>query len=297
MKIKEYFEKKKTDIYKIIVLVLVVVLAVCVIILVKEYVDRKNAEDYYRELAKSINTGTEKNVNVEIPKDTQVVLETETESSQPVQNEPAVENQIEIPEKNLDWNKIFAANSDIYAWLYIPGTKIDYPIFQSATDDEYYLNHNMDGSEGYPGCIYTEMANDKEFKSFNTVLYGHNMKNGTMFHSLHDYLKDEKYFEQNRYAYIYLPDGRKFAYEIFAAYVFTDQHLLNTFNYETETDREDYLKTVFSYDNDSANFRKNVNVTGKNHILTMSTCITGKPSNRVIVQGVLVNDSNLITDR
>lgn len=65
MKIKEYFEKKKTDIYKIIVLVLVVVLAVCVIILVKEYVDRKNAEDYYRELAKSINTGTEKNVNVE----------------------------------------------------------------------------------------------------------------------------------------------------------------------------------------------------------------------------------------
>lgn len=85
---------------------------------------------------------------------------------------------IEIPEKDIDFAALKEENSDVYAWIYVPGTNVDYPVLQHPTDDAYYLEHNMDGSKGLPGCIYSESVNTKDFTDPNTVLYGHNMKNG-----------------------------------------------------------------------------------------------------------------------
>ena len=72
-------------------------------------------------------------------------------------------------------------NSDAYAWIEIKDTNIHYPILQHESDDAYYLNHRIDGVAGYPGSIYTERVNAKDFSDYNTVVYGHNMKNKTMF--------------------------------------------------------------------------------------------------------------------
>lgn len=69
-------------------------------------------------------------------------------------------------------------NPDVYAWITVPGTEI--PILQQPSDNSYYFMHNMDGSYGYPGCIYTENLNSKDFTDNNTVIYGHNMKNDSM---------------------------------------------------------------------------------------------------------------------
>ena len=69
----------------------------------------------------------------------------------------------------VDFDKLQTeTNADIYAWIYIPDTNIDYPVLQHPTDDTRYLNYNIDGSKGYPGCIYTEKANAKDFSDFNT---------------------------------------------------------------------------------------------------------------------------------
>ena len=87
----------------------------------------------------------------------------------------------------VDFAGMWETNEDVYAWITVPGTVIDYPILQHATDNTYYLNYNIDGSYGYPGCIYTENMNSKEFTDNNTVIYGHNMKNGTMFAGLHKF--------------------------------------------------------------------------------------------------------------
>ena len=71
-------------------------------------------------------------------------------------------------------------NPELYAWLYIPEIGIDTPVVQHPTDDEYYLNYNLDGSKGYPGGIYTEPTyNSKDFTDRQTVIYGHN--NGTAY--------------------------------------------------------------------------------------------------------------------
>ena len=68
--------------------------------------------------------------------------------------------------RKIDFAAAQAANPDVYAWIWIPGTNIDYPILQSETeDDAYYLNHTIEKKEGLPGTIYTEKYNGKEFSS------------------------------------------------------------------------------------------------------------------------------------
>ena len=89
-------------------------------------------------------------------------------ATETAETETATEEQSEvIPVK---FEELQAVNPDIYAWITVPGTVIDYPILQHASDNTYYLMHNIDGSYGYPGCIYTENMNSKDFTDNNTVI-------------------------------------------------------------------------------------------------------------------------------
>ena len=136
-------------------------------------------------------------------------------TTETAETETAAEEQKEvIPVK---FEELQAVNPDIYAWITVPGTVIDYPILQHASDNSYYLMHNIDGSYGYPGCIYTENMNSKDFTDNNTVIYGHNMKNGSMFAQLHKF-EDPDFFNENREVLIYLPD-EVLHYTIFAAHI------------------------------------------------------------------------------
>jgi sortase B len=181
-------------------------------------------------------------------------------------------------------------NEDIYAWIYIPDTNIDYPVLQHPTDDSYYLNYNVDGSKGYPGCIYTERINDKDFSDFNTLIYGHNMKNGSMFHDLHKFA-DEVFFKEHPYVYLYLPD-RTLQYQIFAAYRYDDRHIMYSFDFTSDVVRTAYLKEVFSTSQLSAVIDKDVSVNPEDHIITMSTCVSGTDY-RYLVQAVLIEELDI----
>jgi sortase B len=181
-------------------------------------------------------------------------------------------------------------NEDIYAWIYIPDTQIDYPVLQHPTDDSHYLNYNVDGSKGYPGCIYTERINAKDFSDFNTLIYGHNMKNGSMFHDLHKYA-DSLFWEDHPYVYMYLPD-RTLKYQIFAAYRYDDRHIMYSFNFDSEAVRTAYLDEVFSTSQLNAVIDKDVSVTSEDHIITMSTCVSGTDY-RFLVQAVLIEELDI----
>lgn len=198
---------------------------------------------------------------------------------------------IQIPDKDLDWELMKETNADIYAWIYIPGTNIDYPVVQHPDDNSYYLDHNLDGSDGYPGCIFTENYNTKDFKDKNTVIYGHDMNDRTMFDTLHDY-EDEAFFQDNRYAYIYLPE-EVLVYDLFAAYESSAEHILSSHNFLNDVRYQEYLDGVFQMRSMGAHFREGVEVGVQDHIITLSTCIDLKPDNRYLVQGVLVNGTAL----
>lgn len=251
-------------------IIIVISVCVCLIsagILLHKYISEKNAQNKFDSLS-TVNTE-----NIEI--------ETETE-------EETIFTYlgIEDPGKVLDWEYLWEQNEDIYAWLYIPGTSIDYPILQHETDNTYYLEYNLDGSKGRPGCIYTENLNTKDFSDYNTLIYGHNMRNGTMFHDLHNF-EEKEFFEANRYVFIYTPE-KLYIYDIFAAYKFTDVHILYGYDCFTQQGFRNYLDMVFEDYADAGYFREGVEVTSEDHIITLSTCVSGESEKRYLVQGVLV---------
>ena len=182
--------------------------------------------------------------------------------------------------RKIDFAAAQATNPDVYAWIWIPGTNIDYPILQSETeDDAYYLNHTIEKKEGLPGTIYTEKYNGKEFSSPVTVVYGHNMKNGSMFADLHKF-EDKAFFDANPYVYIYTPD-RTLKYHIFSATPFDDRYILGKYNFTSQVDFEKYLDELRSSIN--ANVNMDVNVLQQTGILTLSTCIADSPNERFLV--------------
>jgi sortase B len=273
-------EERTIRIYRILLVVFAVALVVVVGIIVRNWYVQKHAQNALEDLVES----------------TRGEVATETAAAETEEDDILAKYGITVPEKNLDWDALWEENEDIYAWIYIPGTEVDYPVLQHPTDDNYYLEYNIDGSKGYPGCIYTQgSCNSTDFTDYNTVIYGHNMKNGTMFHTLHSF-EDKAFFDENEYAFIYMPD-QVLVYDIFAAYPFTDDHLFYKYDLTTESGFQTYLDEVFGIRDMDAHFRDGVEVTSSNHIITLSTCISGQSSKRYLVQGVLINDPTVTEDR
>ena len=220
----------------------------------------------------------EKNAG-EIYEDLKVQMDIE-----PIIKLPTVET--ETIENPIDFESLTAEYPDIYAWIRIPGTKVDYPIVQSEGDNEYYLNHTIDGKKRTEGSIYTENYNSKDFMDPNTIIYGHNMKNGTMFKTLHKY-KDKKFLLDNSEIFIYQKD-RVLKYKIFAAYVSDNKHLLFKYDFEDENIFENYLNNVLTKRDMSSNINTNVDVTASDKIITLCTC-NNNDAQRYLVQAVLIS--------
>ncbi|MBQ8184254.1 MAG: class B sortase [Lachnospiraceae bacterium] len=174
---------------------------------------------------------------------------------------------------------------DMFAWIEIPGTQVDYPMVQHATDDTYYLNHTIEGKSGLPGSIYTESIHPIDMSATHTVVYGHNMINKTMFGSLHDYEEKGK-IEENPYIYIYMP-GETHLYQIFSAVGFSDTYLPNYLDYDNE---EDFNQFIDELKASNGHFNEDVEVEYGDKILTLSTCIRNHDNLRYLVTAVLIDE-------
>lgn len=192
------------------------------------------------------------------------------------------------PQNTIDFDALKEENPDIYAWIKVPGTSVDYPIVQSKTDNSYYLSHTIDGEETTAASIFTENYNSKDFTDPHTVIYGHNMRNGSMFASLHKY-EDKAFFDENREVLIYLPDKILY-YTVFASYVSDNRHLMLNYDWDEKGVLEKYLEDVFAIRDMSAHIDTEMEVTGDDRIITLSTCNHGIDNERYLVQAVLTEE-------
>lgn len=279
-------EKKKL-LNRILLCVFIAGLFISLGLMVRNWYIKKNAENILADMTRQ-TTETSNSTEDAWLTDTEVEKESETETT-----DILTELGIEVPEKTIDFAALQEENPDIYAWIYVPGTKVDYPVLQHPEDDSYYLNHNLDGSSGYPGCIYSEKVNNKEFSDPQTVLYGHNMKDGTGFGSLHNF-EDKAVFDEYPYIYIYMRD-KTLVYRIFGAYEYNAIHLIYNFDLSNPEIFQNYLDQIFTIRDMKANIRQETTLTSDNHILTLSTCVTGEKNKRFLVQGVLLNEEDLVT--
>ena len=180
---------------------------------------------------------------------------------------------------------LWETNNDVIGGLSIPGTSINYPILQHPTVDNYYLNVRLDGSEGYPGSIYTNKIEGKSFDTFNTVIYGRNTGDDSYFGSLKNYL-DIEYLDAHRQIEIYGVNA-KHTYTIFGAVIYDDRNIPETY---TDGEILDQWEFVQSLQLDGAPGSILLDDTGLDagldHIITLSTGIDGMPNNRLLIVAV-----------
>ena len=194
---------------------------------------------------------------------------------------------LEVPERVIDFAALQSEeNEHVYAWIYIPNTNVDYPILQHPEDPDYYLRRDIKGDSATAGCIFTQYYNKKDFNDNNTVIYGHNMKNGTMFKTIH-YYEDSQFFEENPYIYIYTPTDTR-VYQVFAAYEYSDAHLLLNFDMNDDASFGKYLEGLADINGSKDHFNWEIGVTSEDKIITLSTCVANKATNRYLVQAKLI---------
>lgn len=212
-------------------------------------------------------------------------ISTEASTEESTTEEPAVG----IP---INFEELQAINPDIYAWIEIPDTNINYPILQHAEDDSYYLTHDMYGEVYRYGSIYTEKINNKDFSDPNTLIYGHNTSNRSMFQNIR-YFTDQEYFDEHPYIYIYTPD-RKLTYQIVSCYVYDDRHIMYAFDFSDEEVYAEYLEYIQNPEDIAAKVRDGITLTTRDRIITLSTCVgTGEISRRLL-HGVLIQNEKAI---
>jgi sortase B len=193
---------------------------------------------------------------------------------------------IRVPEKELDFDVLYSANRHIYAWIYIPNTRINYPVLQHSVENSFYLHHNLDGTRGYPGAIYTELFNTTTFLDRMTVVYGHNMREGTMFADLHRFA-DAAFFEENPHIFVYTEDDI-FVYQIISARRTTDNHILFAYDLFKDNSFLGYLNNITNAQAVIGIADDTIGFTADSRIIALSTCVTGSPRERFVVHGILI---------
>lgn len=199
-----------------------------------------------------------------------------------------VQQKVENP---IDFASLQAANNEIYAYIKIEDTNVDYPIVQSATDDEFYLRHTAeDKSWSASGAVYTESVNTKTFNDRVTVIYGHNGYGDTFFTTLHRFEKED-FFNNHPYFYIYTPE-KKLTYQVISAFKYDDRHIMNSFNFADTVQFLEFEQYLLNPSSALKNVRTQLDkeLDEDSKIVVLSTCITNQKSSRYLVCGVLVKD-------
>ena len=194
-----------------------------------------------------------------------------------------------MAELPIDFVGLQEINPEIYAWIEIPDTKINYPILQHEGEDQaYYLTRDLYGASNQAGSIYTEDYNNKDFQDYHTVLYGHNMKNGSMFGRLRKF-RNSEFCKENPYFYIYTPDGKEITYHIYSVAVVKDDADTYKISFASDPNYQAFIDFTYS----SAEYTTGVEVSTDEEIVTLSTCTASSDDHRLVVHGVKIQEISL----
>lgn len=200
--------------------------------------------------------------------------------SEPAEEEPEEGPAEEDPWADIDLEALQAVNNAVVGWIAIPGTEISYPLIRPQ-DNETYLTHSWDMTATSAGAIFLDYRVAWEPRGFNTIIYGHNMRNGTMFGALRDYRRDG-FWEQCPTVCLIDGEGVHY-YDVFAAWEPRVTDVAFQPDVSTEKSRQDFLDTALG----RSVIHTGVVPTADSEILTLSTCTNMGYATRWVVQAAL----------
>ena len=186
----------------------------------------------------------------------------------------------------IDWDKLLAENGDIKAWIYSKDTVINYPIVQGKNNSQY-LRHLINGEWDMKGTLFFDAGCQEPLEQFNTILYGHNLMDGSMFNSLMDYRNKDGYYAKHKKMEIYTPT-KKYDLEIIGATKLeADSHMYNM-NLYSDEEKQSYINWIYEHNEIPGNPTKDIQVTPSDRLVMMSTCTNVAEDERVVVWGRLL---------
>lgn len=182
--------------------------------------------------------------------------------------------------RSMDLTALREVNGDVVGWLLIPGTTISYPLVQGA-DDAHYLSHTWDGRASAVGAIFLSASASRDLSDFHSLIYGHRMKNGSMFAGL-KYFRDESYYQAHPFVYI-TDDGGTKRYEIFAAYEAGVSSETYRIGQQSDQTRQAYIDYCLA----QSRYSTGVVPQTDDRLITLSTCTGSGHATRWVVQARL----------
>lgn len=221
--------------------------------------DYRNSEDAYMDLAGDIvDAGTD---------------EEETEA----------EEETDWSDVVIDFSSLKEINSDVVGWIRFDDTTalpIDYPILHGETDNTY-LRTNLYGESHTAGSIFLESANSPDFSDLYNIIYGHNMRNNTMFGSLKQYKRDEDFYDENPFFTIYTEEGA-YRYQIFTYEEIKDDSSFYSVGYAADDAYQDLIDEIVA----GSMRDTGITPTAGDRIVMLSTCTSTGDDYRFVVFGV-----------
>ena len=194
-----------------------------------------------------------------------------------------IETNEETGEEKIDFAKLKAKNADIRGWLKVNNTNVDYPVVQS-TDNSYYLTRNFNGESNLAGWVFADYRVKNDGTEKNYVIYGHNMKDGSMFGSLKKTLNSDWYNNQDNMIITYETEIGISSYKVFSVYEIPVETYYTNRTFSSDAEYQKFLDTLKSRSKKDFG----VKLTPSDKILTLSTCASNS-NNRYVVHAVKVD--------
>ena len=238
------------------------------------------------------DTGSGSDTAVKDPFDTAPDTDSE-KGTETGESETAPDTSVKLPSTNdqlLDFESLRTINPEICGWLEIDGTLVDYPVLQSATNDEKYLTTAYNGSYYIGGSLFTQATyNSSDFNDPVTVIYGHTMPDGTLFGQLQSVYTNSWTFSSCSDIKLYVP-GEVRHYKVFAAVPYSNIHIMYSYDFSQEYWYNLFFKHVLDTRTLGANFDTESTPEFSDRVLILSTCLNEDSTKRFLVMAVLVDD-------
>lgn len=254
----------KKIILTILILIFLFIAVFAGIQLIREYCERKESADVYTDLDKF----------VDFPK---VSVETEEDVTNPSESG---ETQAPNNDPTIDLDALRAINPDCVGWIHIPDTGISYPVVQGS-DNSHYLKHLFNGKWNSGGSIFMDCRVSADMSDRHSIIYGHHMKDGTMFSGLTKY-KKQGYYEERPTGLLITPNCT-YQIEFFACYVARVDEDAWKIDFQSDEDFENWIEEA----NKKSWFTSDISPAVTDRILTLSTCSYEFDNARFVLLGVL----------